>query len=141
MIFLETRSTLLYIERIECFLVKMQMKLLSEGLITRIIIFGTLPAIVLANDILKTQGFTTCLDNSTITVTNLDIQYDRSARAITFDVGGASSREQKVMASLTVTAYGKEVYKKDFNPCADDTKVTQLCPGKYAFRLCASIFC
>ena len=119
----------------------MQMKLLAEGLIARIIILGTLPAIVLANDILKTQGFTTCLDNSTITVTNLDIEYDRSAGAITFDVGGASSRTQEVMASLTVTAYGKEVYKKDFNPCANDTKVTQLCPGKFKFSLCVSLLC
>lgn len=119
----------------------MQMKLSPEGLVARIIILGTLPAIVLANDILKTQGFTTCLDNSTITVTNLDIQYDRSAGTITFDVGGASSRTQEVMASLTVTAYGKEVYKKDFNPCANDTKVTQLCPGKLTFSLCTSLPC
>ena len=115
----------------------MQMKHLFEGLNNRLIILGTLPAMVFANDILKTQGFTTCLDNSTITVTNLDIQYDRSAGAITFDVGGASLQNQTVMASLTVTAYGKEVYKKDFNPCAEDTKVTQLCPGKHTFRLCA----
>lgn len=119
----------------------MQMKLLPQGLIARIIILGILRPIVLANDILKTQGFTTCLDNSTITVTNLDIQYDRSAGAITFDVGGASSRRQEVMASLTVTAYGKEVYKKDFNPCANDTKVKQLCPGKCIFGLCASFSC
>ena len=119
----------------------MQRNLLSEGHIARIIILGTLPAIVLANDILKTQGFTTCLDNSTITVTNLDIQYDRSAGAITFDVGGASSQTQEVMASLTVTAYGKEVYKKDFNPCANDTKVSQLCPGKFTFSLYASLPC
>lgn len=117
------------------------MKLLSDGHIAKIIILGTLPAIVLANDILKTQGFTSCMDNSTITVTNLDIQYDRSAEAITFDVGGASSRTQEVMASLTVTAYGKEVYKKDFNPCANDTKVTQLCPGRFKFSLCASLLC
>lgn len=117
----------------------MQMKYLLEGLITRIIVLGALPVIVLGNDILKTQGFTTCLDNSTITVTNLDLQYDRSAGAITFDVGGSSSRIQRVMASLTVTAYGKEVYRKDFNPCEEDTKVTQLCPGAHTFRLYAFI--
>lgn len=93
------------------------------------IIFWTLPAGVFGTDILKTTGFTTCLDNSTITVTNLDIQYNRAASAITFDVGGTSSREQNVTASLIVTAYGRQVYKKDFNPCDQDTKVVELCPG------------
>jgi hypothetical protein len=107
----------------------MGLKYLLQGLTTSILFLGTLPAIVLGNDILKTQGFTTCLDNSTITVTNLDIQYDRSARAITFDVGGTSSRVQEVLASLTVTAYGKQVYRKEFDPCDEDTKVAQLCPG------------
>lgn len=110
-----------------------------KGHITRIVVLTALPAIVVGNDILKTQGFTTCLDNSTITVTNLEIQYDRLAGAVTFNVGGASSEIQKVLASLTVTAYGKQVYKKDFDPCADDTKVIQLCPGASKIRLCCSL--
>ena len=85
---------------------------------------------VLGNDILQTSGFTTCLDNSEINVTALNIQYDRSTQQITFDVAGNSQKEQNVTASLYVTAYGKQVYQKDFNPCDDATKVVQLCPGE-----------
>jgi hypothetical protein len=131
----------IFIEAIERLLFNMWLKHLLKGRITRIILFAGLPAIVFGNDILKTQGFTTCLDNSTITVTNLEIHYDRSAGAVTFNVGGASSEIQKVLASLTVTAYGKQVYKKDFDPCADDTKVTQLCPGACKLRLCVLYYC
>jgi len=98
-----------------------------------LLFFSALPARVLGGDILKTSGFTTCLASSTVTVDKLDVQYDRSVNTVTFDVSGSSSKEQNVTASLTVTAYGKQVYQKDFDPCAEDTKVQQLCPGKYPF--------
>lgn len=97
--------------------------------ILRALLIGTLPAVVLGSDILKTNGFTACINNPSITVNKLDIQYDRSAAAVTFNVGGTSSQMQNVTASLTVTAYGKQVYQKDFDPCEDVTKVEQLCPG------------
>ncbi|KAG8532608.1 uncharacterized protein KY384_002485 [Bacidia gigantensis] len=83
---------------------------------------------VLATDILKTSGFETCTDNGTITVQKLDISFNRATRQVEFDVAGKSMEEQKVTATLSVSAYGKEVYKKDFNPCDSATKVEQLCP-------------
>ena len=83
---------------------------------------------VLAVDILKTNGFTECSDNPTITVQNMDVSFDRSSNKVTFNVAGESSQSQEVTASLIVTAYGKNVYQKDFDPCASDTKVDQLCP-------------
>lgn len=70
------------------------------------------------------------MDNSTITVNRADVQFDRSSGTVDFDVSGSSSKEQKVTASLVVTAYGKEVYQKDFDPCDEDSKVDQLCPGR-----------
>src|SRR6266536_1332757 len=94
-----------------------------------LLLLSAVPAGVLASDILKADGFTTCLDNPTIKVNNVDIQYDKSDKKITFDVSGSSSKEQKVKASLIVSAYGKQVYQKDFDPCDDATKVDQLCPG------------
>ena len=96
-----------------------------------LLFLSALPAGVFGGDILKTSGFTTCLDKSDITVDKLNVQYDRSVNRVVFDVSGSSSKEQKVTASLTVTAYGKQVYRKDFDPCAQDTKVDQLCPGEY----------
>ena len=89
---------------------------------------GALFSRVLANDILKTDGFTTCIDKSAIKVQKLDISFDRVTNKIVFDVAGVSAKEQKVMASLSVSAYGKKVYSKDFNPCDDSTKVDRLCP-------------
>ena len=94
------------------------------------IILGALSRIALAGDILQTSGFTTCADNTEITVTALNIAFDRSTKQITFDVGGTSAEVQNVTASLIVTAYGNQVYQKDFDPCDDDTKVIELCPGK-----------
>lgn len=106
-----------------------------EKWIVRTLILGALPVGVFGTDILKTQGFTTCLNNSTITVKNLDVEYNRAAGTVTFDVAGTSAKRQNVTASLLVSAYGKEVYKKDFNPCEKDTEVPELCPGNYPLTL------
>ncbi|ETI20433.1 hypothetical protein G647_08468 [Cladophialophora carrionii CBS 160.54] len=84
---------------------------------------------VLATDILKTNGFSNCNNgSSTVKVNNVDISFDKSTDTIDFDVSGTSTKEQFVTAELIVTAYGVNVYNNSFDPCADDTKVDQLCP-------------
>jgi hypothetical protein len=87
---------------------------------------------VLGGDILKTNGFSDCSNNSTITVNNVDLQFDRSTNLLTFDVSGSSAKSQEVTATLTVTAYGVQVYQDSFDPCDASTKVEQLCPCKTA---------
>ena len=109
----------------------MRTRQLDAMQIIAFLFFSVLPVGVLGADVLKTSGFTTCLASSAITVNKLDVQYDRTVNTVTFDVAGSSSKEQNVTASLTVTAYGKQVYQKDFDPCAENTKVPQLCPGGY----------
>ncbi|KAL9100463.1 MAG: hypothetical protein Q9163_004166 [Psora crenata] len=86
------------------------------------LVIGALSVNVLANDVLKTSGFTTCVDNSKIVVKKLDIQFDRRTNQLSFDVAGTSSEEQSVMARLSVSAYGKEVYSNGFNPCDEASK-------------------
>lgn len=85
---------------------------------------------VLADNVLETSGFTNCQTDSSIQVNTVDIKYDKSAAAVTFDVSGTSNIEQKVMATLNVTAYGINVYSNKFNPCDNTTYVEQLCPGE-----------
>jgi len=92
------------------------------------LLLGALPVGVLGNDILQTNGFTMCSANPDVQVKKLNIQYNRAKNKVVFDVDGSSFKEQKVMARITVTAYGKEVYKKEFNPCDEGTKVEKLCP-------------
>lgn len=89
-----------------------------------------LPVGVLGADILKTSGYSTCLADAEIKVDDVNISYDRSVNKVIFDVAGSSTKVQNVTATLTVTAYGKQVYEKFFDPCEDATKVDQLCPGK-----------
>jgi hypothetical protein len=83
----------------------------------------------MAVDVLKTSGFTNCHQDSAIQVKKVDIEYNKAAGTVTFDVAGSSSKEQKVMAKLNVTAYGIDVYSNQFNPCDNSTYVEQLCPG------------
>lgn len=104
---------------------------LSSRWLVGIQLLAALTVTVSANDVLKTTGFTTCMANSDITVTALDIQYDRTTQQITFDVAGSSSKVENVTAALYVTAYGKQVYQKSFNPCDEGSKVDQLCPGEF----------
>ncbi|KAG8165407.1 hypothetical protein KVR01_005682 [Diaporthe batatas] len=82
----------------------------------------------LAADVLRTSGFTNCQQDSAIQVKKVDIEYNKAAGTVTFDVAGSSSKEQKVMAKLNVTAYGIDVYSNQFNPCDNSTFVEQLCP-------------
>ena len=90
---------------------------------------GGVPAGVLGADLLQTSGFTTCLTNSDVTVQKANVQYDRMSEVVTFDVAGTSAKQQNVTASLTISAYGKEVYQKNFDPCAAEMRVQQLCPS------------
>ncbi|KAF2195434.1 TRP-domain-containing protein [Zopfia rhizophila CBS 207.26] len=106
------------------------------------ILLASAPLRVLGADILKTNGFSSCQTNSDIKVNKLDISFDRATKKITFDVAGSSGKEQKVMATLIVNAYGKEVYKNEFNPCDESTKVGELCPvpaGNFAAKGVQSI--
>lgn len=79
-----------------------------------------------AVDVLKTNGFSTCLETSDIKVDRMNIAYDRAKNVVTFDVGGTSKHAQEVDAELVVTAYGREVYRDAFDPC--DKNIAQLCP-------------
>lgn len=93
------------------------------------ILLASAPLRVLGADILKTNGFSICQDDSDIKVERLNLEFDRSTKKIVFDVAGSSAKEQKVMATIIVKAYGKEVYRNKFNPCEGENQVDQLCPG------------
>ncbi|KAL2064899.1 hypothetical protein VTL71DRAFT_4039 [Oculimacula yallundae] len=93
-----------------------------------LLLLGTLSGRGLADQILKTSGFSECLGGSNITVQNLDIQYNNDAKSVTFNVAGTSLIRMNVTATLNVTAYGNKVYENTFNPCSSDTYVEQLCP-------------
>lgn len=94
---------------------------------------GLLPTGIFAGGILQTQGFSTCLPSSDVTVDKLDVTYDRSSQMVTFDLAGTSAKEQEVTATLAISAYGKQVYSKTFDPCDPSTKVEKMCPGTYIY--------
>ncbi|KAL1310822.1 hypothetical protein AAFC00_001059 [Neodothiora populina] len=93
-----------------------------------LIALSTLPVRVLGGDVIATDGFTTCVDNATISVNRMDVAYDRTTNQVTFDVSGTSSVSQNVTARIDVTAYGISVYSNTFNPCEGQNYVEQLCP-------------
>jgi len=110
-------------------LIDMMLRQISTLSSISLLFLGTLPGRVLADQILKTSGFSTCLSGSNITVQNLDIQYNNDDKTVTFNVAGTSDSVQNVTAQLNVTAYGISVYQNTFNPCESSTYVAQLCPG------------
>lgn len=85
---------------------------------------------VLADDVLRTDGFSNCADNTDIFVNKMDIEYNKGSNVVTFDVSGTSEKQQDVMGTLVVSAYGNEVYRNSFDPCDEKNKVDQLCPSK-----------
>ncbi|KAJ5929333.1 hypothetical protein N7454_007181 [Penicillium verhagenii] len=83
---------------------------------------------VLAGDTLSTEGFDLCMTDTSIDVTDLDITYTGSTREMVFELAGTSSQEQNITATLTVTAYGSQIYSDTFDPCKDTVHVAALCP-------------
>lgn len=100
----------------------------SRSLAAACLAWASLCSSVLAGDVLKANGFVTCMDNADIKVEKLNLSFDRSTKTMTFDVAGSSGKEQKITASLVVNAYGQR-FTQDFDPCDNKTKVDQLCPG------------
>lgn len=97
------------------------------------ILLATAPLGTLASDVLKTNGYSSCQEDADIKVNRMDIEFDKATKKVKFDVSGTSMKSQEVMAKLVVNAYGIEVYQNEFDPCKEDTKVPQLCPGKFKF--------
>ncbi|PWW75870.1 TRP-domain-containing protein [Tuber magnatum] len=96
-------------------------------LLSAFLLFSALGALpVQAADVLETNGFSTCLATSDIKVDKMNVKYDKANGFVTFDLAGSSTREQKVKAVLTVTAYGRQVYEKTIDPCVQG--IAQLCP-------------
>ncbi|KAK8153145.1 hypothetical protein IWX90DRAFT_82085 [Phyllosticta citrichinensis] len=89
---------------------------------------AALPTAVLAGDTISTNGFSTCMTNASIQVTRMDVTYNRNTNKVDFNVAGESTEEQNVTASIEVSAYGRVVYSKSFDPCDKDNHVKQLCP-------------
>ncbi|OLN94253.1 Flavin carrier protein 2 [Colletotrichum chlorophyti] len=91
----------------------------------------------LADSILQTSSFTTCANETDISVQKIDIKYNNDNKTVTFDVAGTSNKVQNVTAILDVTAYGTPIYSNTFNPCDAATFIEQLCPvpaGTFAAR-------
>lgn len=84
-----------------------------------------------AGDILETNGFSTCLDSADIVVKTMNIRYDRKTSFVSLDVEGSSTTQEDVVLDLTVTAYGRQVYEKTYDPC--DNNITELCPCTCAY--------
>ena len=102
-----------------------------SSMLAPFLLLASAPLGALANDVLKTNGYSSCLSgDSEIKVNKLDIAFDRTTKKIKFDVSGTNGQQQKVMATLRVNAYGKEVYSNTFDPCEGSMKVDQLCPGR-----------
>lgn len=97
--------------------------------LTTLLLASSLAQTASANDVLETNGFSTCLDTDKLVVDRMNVKYDRALAKVTFDIHGTSKEEQKVRAILTVEAYGRELYHREFNPCDEDIK--QLCPGTF----------
>lgn len=113
-----------------------------SAMLAPFILLASAPLGALANDVLKTNGYSSCSDgDADIKVHRLDLEFDRTTKKVTFDVSGTSEKVQKVMAKLVVNAYGIEVYKNEFNPCDDGNKVEQLCPSPSPMFLLSILLC
>lgn len=105
----------------------MRFTLFSQAIL---LVLGSLPSIGLAGGTLSTKGLSSCQTDSEIEIQDLQFTYTRSTKQVVFNVAGTSSKEQNVSASVTVYAYGNQIYSKSFDPCSSDYRMDSLCPGR-----------
>lgn len=98
-----------------------------------LLFLAALPATVLAGDVLETTGFSTCVSDPQVQVTAFNVQYNKNTRNLVFDLAGTSKVSQKVTADLVVSAYGKQIYTRSFDPCS--LGLSEICPGRLKERL------
>lgn len=111
------------------------MRLTSTWTLRAACALAALTNTALAKDILGTSGFSSCQNGTaTVKVEKVNIEYNKDNKAVIFDVSGTSTREQNVTASLSVTAFGSDIFSNSFNPCDSGTFVERLCPGKELTR-------
>lgn len=79
------------------------------------------------DDILETNGFNSCMNNSDITVQRMHLSFDRTTNIVNYNLAGTSNRVQNVKASIDISAYGHDIKNMSFDPCSPN-KVDQLCP-------------
>lgn len=89
---------------------------------------GCLPMQTIAGGTLSTKGIMSCMADPDIHVQTLDVSYTRATKEVKFNLAGSNDKEQKVVAKLTVQAYGREIYSNQFDPCSPDYNVDSLCP-------------
>lgn len=93
-----------------------------------LVLLSALPVGVLGGNILSTDGFSTCVNDPTVEVQKLNVTYNKNTRQLVFDVAGASKEAQNVTATMVVSAYGKQIYTKQFSPC--DYNMQEMCPSR-----------
>lgn len=100
----------------------------SRWNLLKVIAVACLVRTAAGQSLLETNGFTTCVDDSTITVDKVDIKYNNDNKTVVFDIAGSSAKDQNVTAELEVMAYGNSLFNQKFNPCDPGTFVERLCP-------------
>lgn len=93
-----------------------------------LLVLGCLPMQTIAGGTLSTKGIMSCMADPDIHVQTLDVSYTRATKEVKFNLAGSNDKEQKVVAKLTVQAYGREIYSNQFDPCSPDYNVDSLCP-------------
>ncbi|KAG5205287.1 DUF907 domain-containing protein [Trichophyton interdigitale] len=83
--------------------------------------------LTLAGDVLRNNGFKSCLRNSDIEIQQLDFILNRATKTVTYNFVGMNARTQNVTATVTIVAYG-QTFTQNLDPCSSDTFIDQLCP-------------
>ncbi|EFE38653.1 hypothetical protein TRV_06702 [Trichophyton verrucosum HKI 0517] len=83
--------------------------------------------LTLAGDVLRNNGFNSCLRNSDIEIQELDFILNRATKTVTYNFVGMNVKTQNVTATITILAYG-QTFTQNLDPCSSDTFIDQLCP-------------
>lgn len=81
-----------------------------------------------AVDYIESDALSVCMESSNFTATYFHVMFYPGNKTLELDFKGVSAVKGKILADVTLTAYGYTVVQESINPCSFQDQSVQLCP-------------
>ncbi|KAJ5606338.1 hypothetical protein N7510_009119 [Penicillium lagena] len=81
-----------------------------------------------AVDYIESDALSVCMESSNFTATYFHVMFYPGNKTLEVDFKGVSAVKGKILADLSLTAYGYTIVQKTIDPCSFQDQGVQLCP-------------
>ena len=89
---------------------------------------GFLAPLASAVDYIESDALSVCMESSNFTATYFNVMFYPGNKTLELGFKGVSAVKGKILADITLTAYGYTVLQKRIDPCSFESQGVKLCP-------------